>query len=104
MTKPEGRVGPLIFTLTYLAGFFGGAAIILTFVVKLPWAAMFFATLGIFVMTVVALLYEQSRKLPPVRVGGPMQRTIVVEGKDAERILDTLERNEAGNGVGFRHG
>ena len=61
MTKPEGRVGPLIFALTYAAGFFGGISIILALVVKLPWAAMFFAILGIFTMTVVAILYEQSR-------------------------------------------
>ncbi len=71
MTKPEGRVGPLIFMLTYLAGFFGGIGIILALVVKLAWTATFFAVLGIFAMTVVAILYEQSRKDDGFEEWGP---------------------------------
>ncbi len=100
MTKREGKVGVLIFTLNWVAGFFSGIGIVLALIAKLLWFAMFFATLGILVMTIVAILYEQSRREPL-----PMRPSIVLRGKEARRVREMLsktDRERAGNGV--RHG
>ncbi len=58
----EGKVGPLIFTLTWIAGLLSGGAIVYGLVVMNSIFGTALATLGILVMMVVAVLYEQSRK------------------------------------------